>query len=98
MNPSPGKEFPIVPLDLGDHSTISVSGSCPTRKIDQPNLKAALRGPTHATGQVLVNESVQHRIDRKPDEVRDPLTLPILPHLSIGKCRVTPKPEENRDR
>ena len=63
-------------------------------EINQPDLNAVLRGPTHRAGQVRANESVQHRIGRKPDEVRNPLTLAIIVHPRISKGRVTPKPEE----
>jgi hypothetical protein len=58
-------------------------------------LNATLRGPNHKAGQVRVNESVQNRIGRKPDEVCDPLTLAILVHLRIGKRRITAKPEKD---
>jgi hypothetical protein len=46
--------------------------------------------------QIGGDESVQDRIARKPDEVRDPFTLAILINLGLSKCRITPKPEKHK--
>src|SRR5271157_350733 len=94
----PREEFPIVPLNLGDHSTLLVPGLCPVPEINQPNLNAALRRSPHGTGQVWINESIQHGIGWEPYEVRDPFTFAILIHFRVGKRRVTSKPEEDESR
>ena len=69
--------------------------TCLVPKINQPDLNPALGRSPHGTGQVRVNESVQLRIGRKPDEVRNPLTLAIRVLLRVSKCRVTTKSEEH---
>jgi len=91
--PDPWEKLSIVPLDLGDHSPLPVPGLFLITKINQLDLNADLRGPTHWTRQIGVDESVQYRIGWKPDEVRDPFTLAILVHLGLSKCRIAPKPE-----
>src|SRR5271157_28 len=92
--PDPWEELPFVPLDFGNHPALSVPRLCLVREIDQPDLNSTLGRSSHRTRQIRVDESVQHRIGRKPDEVRNPLTLAILVHLRISKGRVTTKPEE----
>jgi len=77
----PGKEFPFVPLDLGNYPALSIPSLCLAPEINQPDLNPTLGRPTHGTRQIRLNESVQHRIGRKPDEVRNPLTLAILVEL-----------------
>ena len=95
----PREEFPVVPLDLGDHSAFSVPRLCLIPEINQPDLNPALGRSSHGTGQVRVNESVQHRIGRKPDEVRDPFTFAILIHLGLANA-ASPRSQKrmNRDR
>jgi len=93
--PDPWEEFPLVPFDLGYHSTLSVPRLGPIPEINQPHLNSTLGRPPHGTRQVRVNESVQHRIGRKPDEVRDPFTFAIPVHARISKGCVTSKPEQD---
>jgi hypothetical protein len=96
--PNPREEFPVVPLDLSDHSAFFVPSLCPVPQIDQLDLNPALRGPTHGTSQVRLDQAVQYRISRKPDEVRDPFALAILLYLGLSKCRVTPKRKQDEAR
>lgn len=51
--------------------------------------------PPLGTGQVRVNESVQHLIGGEPDEASGPLTLAILINLGLSKSRVPAKPEQD---
>src|SRR5271157_5399041 len=91
----PWEEFPIVPRDLGHNSTLSVPGLCLVPEINESDLNPALGRAAHGTGQIRVNESIQHRIGGKPDEVRDPFTCAVLVHIRIGKCRIPTEPEED---
>ncbi len=84
----PRKEFPIVPLDLGDHSAVFVPSLCLIPEINQPDLNSTLERSPHRTRQIRGDESVQQRIGRKPDEVRDPFILAILINLGLSKCRI----------
>jgi len=93
--PDPREEFSFVPLDLGNHSAVFVPLLCLIPEINQPDLNSALGRSPHRTRQVRVDESVQHRIGRKPDEVRDSFDLAILVHARVGKGCVTPKPEQD---
>ena len=56
-----------------------------------------LGGPTHGTRQIRVDESVQHRIGRKPDQAHDSFTLAILVHARGGKRRVARRPRSKTD-
>ncbi len=86
--PDPWEEFPIAPLDFGDHSAFFVPSLCLVPETNQSDLNPTLGRPPHRTCQIRVDESVQHRIGRKPDEVRDPFTLAILIKLGLSKSRV----------
>ncbi len=94
--PDPREEFPVVPLNVGHHPPLPVPSLCLIPEINQPDLNSTLGRSPHRTRQVRVDESVQHRIGRKPYEVRDPFTFAILINLGLSKCRITPKPKKNK--
>jgi hypothetical protein len=93
--PDPREEFSVVPFDLRDNSAFSVPRLCPIPEINKPNLNSALGRSPHRARQIRVNESVQNRIGRKPDEVRDPFSLAILVHARVSKGCVSSKPEQD---
>ena len=68
--PDPWEEFSVVPLDFGNHPALSIPSLRLVPEINQPDLNSTLGRSPHRMSQILVDESVQHRIGRKPDEVR----------------------------
>ena len=48
--PDPREEFPFVPLDLGDNSTLLLPGLCLVAEVNQPDLNAALGRPPQRDG------------------------------------------------
>ncbi len=55
--PDPWEEFPIVPLDLGDHSAFFVPSLCVAPEINKADLNPTLGRPPHGTGQIRIDES-----------------------------------------
>ena len=56
----PWKEFPYVPLNLGNHSALSVPRLCLIPNVNQLDLNPALGRPSRRTAQVSVKQPVEN--------------------------------------
>lgn len=81
---------PGVIRDFRDHSEFFVPALCLALEINQPEPNPSLGRPPHRTRQMRMDESVQYRIVRETDEVREP-TLRNSRTLELSKCRIPPE-------